>query len=123
MGDTMIDSFLREQLLDRRQRLHSAIAETREIASLVQLLKEVDSALERMENGSYGICEFCHEPVEKERLIADPLVRYCLDHLTPDQQRALEHSGRDGHGQSCPVYRHALRVRGSLPRSQQVHIF
>ena len=90
MGDTMIDSFLRQQLLDRRQRLHSAIAETREIASLVQLLKEVDSALERMENGSYGICEFCHEPVEKERLIADPLVRYCLDHLTPDQQRALE---------------------------------
>ncbi len=89
MGD-ITDSFLREQLLDRRQRLHSTIAESEEAASLVRLLKEVDSALERMDTGSYGICEFCREPVEKERLIADPLVRYCLDHLTTDQQRALE---------------------------------
>jgi len=83
-------SFLREQLLDRRQRLDSAIAESGDSAGLVQLLNEVDSALRRMDNGSYGICEVCHESVEKPRLVADPLVRFCLDHLTADQQRALE---------------------------------
>ena len=84
------DSFLREQLLDRRQRLESAIADAGGSAGLVQLLNEVDAALERMDNGSYGICDLCHESVEKARLIADPLVRFCLDHLTADQQRALE---------------------------------
>lgn len=90
MGEIVVDSFLREQLLDRRQRLESAIAETKETASLVQLLKDVDSALQRMDAGTYGICEACHESVEKERLLVDPLVRYCIDHLTSDQRRALE---------------------------------
>jgi sigma-B regulation protein RsbU (phosphoserine phosphatase) len=43
-----------------------------------------------MDIGVYGLCEVCHDPVETERLIADPLTRFCIDHLTPSQQRALE---------------------------------
>jgi sigma-B regulation protein RsbU (phosphoserine phosphatase) len=84
------ETYLRDQLLARRQRLESAIGAGRETTSLLQLLNEVDSALDRMKAGTYGLCETCHDPVEKERLMADPLVRYCLDHLTSDQQRALE---------------------------------
>lgn len=84
------DSFLRKQLVDRRQRLESAIAGSRETAHLIQLLNDVDSALKRMEAGTYGICESCHEPIERERLAADPLLRFCLPHLTPEQQHALE---------------------------------
>jgi sigma-B regulation protein RsbU (phosphoserine phosphatase) len=83
------ETLIREQLLVRRDRLESAIASKPE-PDLVQLLDEVDAALERMDSGSYGICEVCHEPVEEERLIADPLVRYCLDHLSPEEQTALE---------------------------------
>ncbi|HME01145.1 MAG TPA: SpoIIE family protein phosphatase [Terriglobia bacterium] len=86
----MTTTFLHDQLLSRRQRLQSVIATTRAGDGLVELLDEVDSALERMENGTYGICEVCHDPVETERLIADPLMRYCLDHLTREQQRELE---------------------------------
>lgn len=56
----------------------------------MRLLRDVDSALGRMDDGSYGLCEVCHESIEKERLIADPLTRNCLECLTPDQQRALE---------------------------------
>jgi len=89
MPDTS-HTLLREQLLERRQRLESVIAGTKEHTHFKQLLNEVDSALERMNDGTYGICEFCHDPVEKERLLADPLVRYCLDHLTPEERRALE---------------------------------
>ena len=55
-----------------------------------RLLEEVDAALQRMERGTYGLCEVCHDPVETERLIANPLARLCLDHLTPVEQRALE---------------------------------
>ena len=92
-GKTMAaisDQFLRTQLEERRQRLETAIASSGESGPVVQLLQEVDSALERMEKGSYGICETCHDSIEKERLITDPLVRFCLDHLTSEQQRALE---------------------------------
>lgn len=81
---------LHQRLIDRRQRLQTAISEFKETTHLVRLLEEVDSALERMDKGSYGLCEVCHEPIEEERLMADPLMRNCLDHLTSDQQRALE---------------------------------
>jgi sigma-B regulation protein RsbU (phosphoserine phosphatase) len=55
-----------------------------------KLIHEVDAALARMEAGSYGLCDVCHEPIEADRLMMDPLTRLCLDHLTPNQQRALE---------------------------------
>jgi sigma-B regulation protein RsbU (phosphoserine phosphatase) len=87
---TIEGEFIRTQLQERQQKLKVAIAGSTDTAPLVQLLQEVDSALKRMEKGSYGICEACHETIEEERLIADPLVRYCLTHLTAEQQRALE---------------------------------
>jgi phosphoserine phosphatase RsbU/P len=43
-----------------------------------------------MDAGSYGICDACHDSIERERLIEDPLVRLCLDHLSGEQRRALE---------------------------------
>jgi len=52
--------------------------------------KRFDAALERMDDGTYGLCDLCHEPVETDRLIADPLTRLCIGHLTPGEQRALE---------------------------------
>jgi sigma-B regulation protein RsbU (phosphoserine phosphatase) len=84
------ESFLRDQLLARRQRLQSAARPADLQPGIVQLLNEVDAALARMEAGTYGLCEACHEPLERDRLLADPLVRLCVDHLTPDQRRALE---------------------------------
>ena len=55
---TTTDVFLREQLLDRRQRLEFVVAGSREPSDLVRLLDQVDSALERMNKGTYGICDF-----------------------------------------------------------------
>ncbi len=84
------DQFLRTQLELRRQKLEEAISGAPKDAPLMHLLEQVDAALERMDQGTFGICEECHEAIEQERLIADPLVRFCLDHLKPDQRRALE---------------------------------
>lgn len=86
---TAIDP-LREQLLDRRQKLEVASSAIHETTEFTRLLAEVDAALKRMDDGTYGLCEVCHDPVETERLIANPLARLCLDHLTPPEQRALE---------------------------------
>jgi sigma-B regulation protein RsbU (phosphoserine phosphatase) len=85
-----MNDVLRDQLLDRRQKLESAFVATREDPEIARLLEEVDAALTRMEQGTYGLCKVCHEPIEAERLIADPLVQFCLDHLSASQQRALE---------------------------------
>jgi sigma-B regulation protein RsbU (phosphoserine phosphatase) len=43
-----------------------------------------------MDDGSYGLCDVCHDAVEDDRLLADPLCRVCLDHLSTEQIRSLE---------------------------------
>jgi phosphoserine phosphatase RsbU/P len=84
------DSMLHEQLLDRRQRLQTAATQISYDADFTRLLGEVDAALLRFENGTFGICEECHDPIEPERLMADPLIRVCLGDLTERQRHALE---------------------------------
>jgi phosphoserine phosphatase RsbU/P len=87
---TLEISFLHTQLEERKRRLEQAIALAPQNGGLAGLLHEVDSALDRMSKGKYGICEECHESVEQDRLLSDPLVRYCLDHLTELQRAALQ---------------------------------
>ena len=90
MMATNADVILRQQLVDRRHQLERALSVGGADLQVKNLIQEVDTALARMDNGSYGRCEVCHEPIETDRLIADPLTRFCLAHLTPQQQRALE---------------------------------
>lgn len=85
-----IDRFIEQQLVDRRHKLKHAVQHSNSSGKLQLLLEEVDSALARIEVGTYGICETCHDPIECDRLIADPLVRFCLDHLTRQEKNALE---------------------------------
>ncbi|MCU1305319.1 MAG: serine phosphatase [Acidobacteriaceae bacterium] len=90
MSTLGIESEVQKQLLDRRRRLQTAIAQKGDAAQFRELLEQVDAALDRVDKGTYGICETCHDTIEQDRLERDPLVRYCLDHLTPEQRRALE---------------------------------
>jgi sigma-B regulation protein RsbU (phosphoserine phosphatase) len=83
-------SFFRAELNQRRHKLESALATQRESDHLLGLLADVDGALARLDNGTFGLCEVCHDPIETERISADPLVRFCLDHLDEQEQRALE---------------------------------
>jgi phosphoserine phosphatase RsbU/P len=87
---TLEVSFLGSQLEERKRRLEAAMAAAPQNTGLVGLLREVDSALERMNRGTYGICESCHDPVEQDRLLIDPLVRYCVDHLSAPERDALQ---------------------------------
>jgi len=83
-------NFLQGQLEERKHRLESVIASAPETSGLAGLLREVDAALDRMAKGTYGLCLECHETVERDRLLADPLVQYCLDHLSPKEKTALQ---------------------------------
>ncbi len=45
-----------------------------------QLLKETDDALERIEKGTYGICEGTGKRIPKARLEANPWARYRVEY-------------------------------------------
>jgi phosphoserine phosphatase RsbU/P len=81
---------IRTQLMNRRDRLQEFIREERKTPQLINLLQEVDTALERLNDGSYGICEVCHTEIEPHYLRMEPLARICLSHLSDEQQRAVE---------------------------------
>lgn len=88
--DASAEVYFQEQLQERRRKLVLAASQSRENTRILDLLQEVDTALDRINRGSFGLCETCHDPIETDRLLADPLLRFCLDHLTDSEQRALE---------------------------------
>ena len=47
-------------------------------------LGEIDAALARIDDGTYGTCEVCGKPIGAERLAAIPWARLCID----DQRRS-----------------------------------
>ena len=46
---------------------------------LTAQLSEMQSALARLDDGSYGFCERCGRPIDAQRLEVIPETRYCLD--------------------------------------------
>lgn len=56
------------------------------IANEREMVKEIDEALQRIENGTYGICEATHKPITKARLHAKPWARYCLEYKQSQEQ-------------------------------------
>ena len=57
-------------------------------AHLVGMLQKVNDALERFENGTYGICQECHQPIPPERLEALPYATTCVSCSAPKRSRA-----------------------------------
>lgn len=53
-------------------------ARLRVLASAKQVLAEIESALLRLDEGSYGFCVGCTEPILSERLLAVPYARHCV---------------------------------------------
>ena len=43
-----------------------------------ELLREIEAALQRFEDGSFGECLECGEPIAPGRLQANPVARYCI---------------------------------------------
>jgi RNA polymerase-binding protein DksA len=51
------------------------------------VLAEIDRSLERIEAGTYGICETCGQPISEERLEAIPYATQCIDCKRRDERR------------------------------------
>lgn len=49
------------------------------------ILPEIDLALERIDNGSFGICEITGKPIEDEKLLAIPWTRISMMAIDNDK--------------------------------------
>ena len=56
-------------------------------------IKQIDDALGRLEEGSYGVCESCGLEIAQERLEAMPFTRLCRD-CQQDQEREAKSQRR-----------------------------
>ena len=43
-----------------------------------QLLNQIDDAIRRVDEGTYGVCETCEKPISQKRLLAVPYARFCI---------------------------------------------
>jgi len=66
-ADVGTDNFEREVVFGLMQNEH-------------KLLREIDEALQRIANGTYGVCVATGKPISKARLQAKPWARYCIEY-------------------------------------------
>lgn len=45
---------------------------------LEKTLEDINGALKRIEEGTYGICKYCHKPINIKRLMARPVASACI---------------------------------------------
>ncbi len=45
-----------------------------------ELLREIEEALDRIANGTYGVCVATRKPITKARLQAKPWAKYCIEY-------------------------------------------
>lgn len=51
-----------------------------------RLLRKIQHALERIQQGEYGVCESCGAPITYPRLMARPVATLCIDCKTEMEQ-------------------------------------
>ncbi|OHA24929.1 MAG: hypothetical protein A3C79_03000 [Candidatus Taylorbacteria bacterium RIFCSPHIGHO2_02_FULL_45_28] len=79
-GSMEIDAADENEVADKLEELED---NTGIVDQLEKQLTEVSAALERIEKGTYGICEICGKPIEEDRLLANPSARISIKHTHP----------------------------------------
>jgi phosphoserine phosphatase RsbU/P len=98
---TSVINLIREGLLEKKENLQNWQVAIPKSEKEIQLgtanetavqaeLDVIDHSLEKMEEGTYGICEICHEAVDSELLQMDFTATVCLGHYTEQELRQLE---------------------------------
>ena len=82
--------------MDRLQQQVSREMAIRNLDNTTKLLKSVQAALGRVDDGIYGLCLRCDEPVAEKRLRAIPWASYCADcQEAVDRERMVEGDGNN----------------------------
>jgi DnaK suppressor protein len=74
---------LREESVADNEDLSTQNSNSHQQLSILEVRNQVrlqlDTALQRLEEGTYGLCEDCQRPITEERLKALPFARRCID--------------------------------------------
>jgi DnaK suppressor protein len=46
---------------------------------LENTLRDIESSLKRMDEGTYGVCKYCKQPIGKKRMLARPVASACIE--------------------------------------------
>ena len=57
-----------------------------------KLLAKIKEAIDRIDNGTYGICESCEDEISVKRLEARPVTTLCVKCKTAQEQHEKEHA-------------------------------
>jgi DnaK suppressor protein len=58
-----------------------------------KLIAKIDDALQRINDGSYGLCESCGGPIALDRLNARPVTTLCIDCKADQEVQERRHRG------------------------------
>lgn len=96
-GDTLStlseENFQKPDLTDRAQMESDASLQLRTRDRERKLLSKIETALRRIDDGSYGYCEDTDEPISLKRLEARPIASLSLD--AQERHERMERTHRD----------------------------
>jgi DnaK suppressor protein len=78
MSDTSLTEPDELDLDNRNEEFEEDSALTEE---LTPHLKDIEDALKKIEDGTYGTCQVCSNTIEEERLQANPSAKTCISHM------------------------------------------
>jgi DnaK suppressor protein len=59
-----------------------------------KLLKKIDEAINRIDGGTYGVCESCGGPISVKRLEARPVTTLCIECKTQQEEEEKIQTGK-----------------------------
>lgn len=60
-----------------------------------RLIYHIDKALERIEAGTFGLCDACGKPISKERIEAVPHARMCIECKSSEEKMPVVNGGEN----------------------------
>lgn len=51
------------------------------------MLRKIETALKRIDNDNYGLCQTCEEPIDRRRLEFDPTATQCIECAAQAEQQ------------------------------------
>ena len=77
-NSSMDDNSSSADIVDQASSYTVKNVEMRAINRQIKLISKIDSALKKIQNGTYGYCEDTGEPIGLKRLIARPVANLCI---------------------------------------------
>ncbi len=77
-NNTLDDNSTSADIVDQASSYTEKNVELRAINRQIKLISKIDSALKRIEDGTYGFCAETGEPIGLKRLIARPVATLCI---------------------------------------------